>query len=64
MDADEREVKESGLKEHFYRFLVEKKDLAQFVIVENDPPPIALDKGSIVTSFAGSQGAGERRGFY
>lgn len=64
LDADEKEVKDSGLKEHFYRFLVEQKDRAQFVIIENDPPPIALGEGSIVTSFAGSLGTGERRGLY
>uniref|UniRef100_A0A9E8A469 Rad50/SbcC-type AAA domain-containing protein n=1 Tax=Bosea sp. NBC_00436 TaxID=2969620 RepID=A0A9E8A469_9HYPH len=64
LDADEKEVKESGLKEHFYRFLVEKKDLAQFVIIENDTPPISLGEGSIVTSFTGSLGRGGRRGYY
>lgn len=47
-----------------YRFLGGAKDQAQFVIIENDPPPIALGEGSIVTSFAGSQGTGERRGLY
>lgn len=64
LDADEKEVKDSGLKEHFYRFLVEQKDRAQFVIIENDPPPIALGDDSIVHSFAGSPGTGQRRGLY
>ncbi len=64
-DADEKEVKNSGLKEHFYRFLVDQKDQAQFVIIiENDPPPIELGEKSMVALFVGSQGIGERRGLY
>jgi hypothetical protein len=64
LDADEKVVKDSGLKEHFYRFLLEQKDEANFVIIENDSPPIALGDGSLVTSFAGSQGTGARQGLY
>lgn len=64
LDADEKKVKDSGLKEHFYRFLVDQKDQAQFVIIENDPPPIELGERSTVTLFVGSQGIGERRGLY
>jgi hypothetical protein len=51
-------VKDCGLKEHFYRFLLEQKDQAQLVIIENDPAPISLGDGSIVLSFAGSLGTG------
>jgi hypothetical protein len=58
LDADEKEVKDCGLKEHFYRFLLEQKDQAQLVIIENDPAPISLGDGSIVLSFAGSLGTG------
>jgi hypothetical protein len=57
-------VKDSGLKEHFYKFLLNQKDQAQFVIIENDPPPIDLGEKSVVTLFVGSQGAGARRGLY
>lgn len=64
LDADEKEVKDSGLKEHFYRFLVDQKDSAQFVIIENDPPPIDLDEKSKVTLFVGALGRGERQGLY
>jgi hypothetical protein len=64
LDADEKEVKDSGLKEHFYKFLVDQNDQAQFVIIENDPPPIELGEKSMVTLFVGSQGTGERRGLY
>jgi hypothetical protein len=64
LDADEKEVKDSGLKEHFYKFLVDQNDQMQFVIIENDPPPIALGEKSMVTLFVGSQETGERRGLY
>jgi hypothetical protein len=64
LDAGEKEVKDSGLKEHFYKFLVDQKGQGQFVIIENDPPPIQLGEKSLVTLFVGSQGTGERRGLY
>jgi hypothetical protein len=64
LDADEKEVKDSGLKDHFYKFLVDQKDSAQFVIIENDPPPIELGNKSRVTLFVGALGRGERQGLY
>ncbi|GEC15353.1 hypothetical protein [Nitrobacter winogradskyi] len=64
LDADEKEVKDSGLKDHFYKFLVDQKDSAQFVIIENDPPPIELGDKSKVTLFVGALGRGERQGLY
>jgi hypothetical protein len=64
LDPDEKEVKDSGLKEYFYKFLVRQEDSVQFLIIENDPPPIELGERSVVTLFVGSQGTGERRGLY
>jgi hypothetical protein len=64
LENDEQEVKDNRINENFYRFLIEYRDQAQFLIIENDPPPIELGEGSLVTAFTGSPGTGERRGFY
>jgi hypothetical protein len=44
LSDDERAVKASGVKEHFFAYLKEKSDAAQFVIIENDPPPAELGR--------------------
>ncbi|UMY18794.1 hypothetical protein MMB17_05615 [Methylobacterium organophilum] len=61
---DERQVAESRLNEHFYRFLIENADEAQFIVIENDAPPIGLDADARVTTFVGRQGSGGRKGFF
>ena len=62
LSADERAVTQTGLNEHFYRFLLDRGAGAQFVIVENDAPPIDLGPTAKVTRFVGTQGEGGRRG--
>jgi hypothetical protein len=62
LSSDEELVVKSGLKEYFYRYLLELSDKTQFIIIENDPPPFDLGPKSIVTRFVGSTGQGGRRG--
>lgn len=62
--ADERQVAESGLNGHFYRFLLDNADKAQFVVIENDAPPFDLGDAAQVTTFVGSEGLGGRKGFF
>ncbi|MFY9292563.1 MAG: hypothetical protein WAP03_17995 [Methylorubrum rhodinum] len=62
--ADEKQVAESGLNAHFYRFLLDNADKAQFVVIENDTPPFDLGDAARVTTFVGSEGSGGRRGFF
>jgi hypothetical protein len=40
LSDDEKAVKASGVKDHFFAYLKEKSTEAQFVIIENDPPPL------------------------
>ena len=62
LSSDEELVLKSGLKEYFYRYLLELSDTTQFIIIENDPPPFDLGPKSMVTRFVGSTGQGGRRG--
>ena len=62
LSADEQAVTRTGLKEHFYRYLLDHSHDAQFVIVENDAPPIDFGSDAKVTRFVGPQGQGGRRG--
>jgi hypothetical protein len=62
LSDDEARVKATGLKEHFYRFLLDKAEDSQFIIVENDAPPFDLGAKAKVTIFSGPQGAAGRRG--
>lgn len=63
LSADEAEVIEAGLKDEFYRFLLDHRDEAQFIIVENDPPPAGL-RGMHITTFTGPLGSGGRKGLF
>jgi hypothetical protein len=62
LSADEREVMETGLNEHFYRNLLNPTLDAQFIVIENDAPPFDLGPDAKVTRFAGSLGGGGRVG--
>ena len=62
LSGDEELVVKSALKEYFYRYLLELSDTTQFIIIENDPPPVDLGPRSMVTRFVGSTGRGDRRG--
>ncbi|MDV3251134.1 hypothetical protein DevBK_07325 [Devosia sp. BK] len=64
LSADEEEVQESGLKVEFYRFLMEHRNLAQFIIIENDPPPADFGDGASITVFTGPLGTGARKGLF
>jgi phage shock protein A len=61
---DEKEVVRMGLNEHFYRFLLEKASVAQFIIIENYEPPVDLGPTSRVVAFVGPGGEGDRKGFF
>jgi hypothetical protein len=62
LSADEQAVTQTGLNEHFYRYLLDHGEGAQFLIVENDAPPFDLGPNANVTRFVGLQGQGGRRG--
>jgi len=62
LSSDEKEVVQSGLSEHFYRYLVSLSNTIQFIIMENDPPPINLGPNSMITTFVGKEGEGGRHG--
>jgi hypothetical protein len=62
LSSDEEEVVQSGLNEHFYRYLVGLSDTIQFIIMENTAPPIDLGPKSMITTFVGKEGEGGRHG--
>ena len=62
LSSDEEEVVQSGLNEHFYRYLVSLSNTIQFIIMENDPPPFNLGPNSMITTFVGKEGEGGRHG--
>jgi hypothetical protein len=65
LSPDEEMIVKSGLAEQFYKFLIEKSSVAQFVILENKEPPIPLPPPSLVTVFAGGdRRPGVRQGFF
>jgi hypothetical protein len=62
---DERKaIKASGVKDHFFAYLKEKSTEAQFVIIENDPPPVGVETYATIYSFAGNEGEEGRKGFF
>lgn len=61
---DEQEVVESGLKDHFYRYLLAHAETVQFIVIENDRPPFDLPAPARVTTFVGQEGSGSRKGFF
>jgi hypothetical protein len=62
LSADEQAVTRTGLNEHFYRYLLDQGRDAQFIIIENDPPPFDLGPNAMVTTFVGPLGEGGRQG--
>jgi hypothetical protein len=64
LSADEDIIKHSGVKDWFYRYLLDHTQNAQFIVIENDPPPFDLGADTKVTVFTGPQGAGSRQGLF
>lgn len=64
LDEDEELVGQTKLKHHFYEYLLRTSGDVQYVIIENDRPPIDLGESAKVTTFAGEDGIGDRRGFF
>jgi hypothetical protein len=64
LSADERAVVQTGLNEHFYRYLLDQAHNAQFLIIENDAPPLELGPNARVTTFTGPSGQGGRQGLF
>jgi hypothetical protein len=62
LSSDEQDVVQSGLNKNFYRYLVSLSDTIQFIIMENEPPPIDLGPNSMITTFVGKEGEGGRHG--
>lgn len=59
---DEEALKQTGLKDHFYRHLLGLSREAQFLVVENDPPP--GDLAAEITAFTGASSSTGRRGLF
>jgi hypothetical protein len=64
LSVDEQAVTQTGLNEHFYRYLLDHGDSTQFLIVENDAPPFDLGANAMVTTFVGPLGEGGRQGLF
>ena len=64
LDADEELVGHTRLKHHFYEYLLRTSGDVQYVIIENDAPPIDLGPSARITIFAGEDGEGDRLGFF
>ena len=64
LSADEKQVTASGVNSHFYRYLIEQSQNAQFIVVENDAPPIESSLDTSKTIFAGRPGDGLRQGLF
>jgi hypothetical protein len=64
LSADEEIVKKSGVKDWFYQYLLDHSQGAQFIVIENDPPPFDLGLNTRVTVFTGPRGAGSRQGLF
>jgi hypothetical protein len=64
LSEDEKAVKASGVKDHFFAYLKAKSASAQFVIIENDPPPAAVGAYATIHSFVGDEGEEGRKGLF
>jgi hypothetical protein len=64
LSDDEKTIKASGVKEHFFAYLKEKTEFAQFIIIENDPPPSDAGSYAKVHAFVGDEGDEGRKGFF
>ncbi|WFT86002.1 hypothetical protein [Rhizobium leguminosarum] len=62
LSPDEVQVKNAGLNTYFYEYLERQSSHAQFIIVENDPPPFQLSPAAKVTTFTGPHAEEGRRG--
>ncbi|KZC01445.1 putative nucleic acid-binding Zn-ribbon protein [Methylobacterium sp. PvP062] len=64
LSEDERVLSETQLKHRFYDYLIRTAGSVQYVIIENDAPPIDLGPDARITIFAGERGVGDRKGFF
>ncbi|WP_156375582.1 hypothetical protein [Methylobacterium sp. Leaf125] len=64
LSEDEKVLNETQLKHHFYEYLIRTSGDIQYVIIENDAPPIPLGDDASITVFAGERGIGDRKGFF
>jgi hypothetical protein len=55
---DEAALKSTSLAEHFYRHLAGLKVAAQFIVIENSDPPIAIQNLARIETFTGLEGDG------
>jgi len=58
LTEDEAALKATSLAEHFYRHLASLNSLAQFVVVENSDPPVAIHGLARIETFTGLEGNG------
>jgi hypothetical protein len=61
---DEQRLKGSSVRDGFYEYLLNQSDQAQFIVIENDPPPFVFQDRTNVVAFAGPGGEGTRQGLF
>jgi hypothetical protein len=64
LSDDEKTIKASGVKEHFFAYLKDNTALAQFIVIENDPPPLNVESYAKIHAFVGDEGDEGRKGFF
>jgi len=56
LSVDEAAVAAAGLNSHFYSYLIERSNDAQFIVIENQDPPFPLPKNVREHVFSGEHG--------
>ncbi|TBY68947.1 hypothetical protein E0H51_31555 [Rhizobium leguminosarum bv. viciae] len=64
LSEDEEILVATDLKVHFYNYLIERSNDAQFLIMENQDPPFALPSGVREHIFAGQHATDGRKGLF
>ncbi|KXS55448.1 MAG: hypothetical protein AWU57_117 [Marinobacter sp. T13-3] len=58
LSDDEKDLKKTGLAEHFYKHLASLKDKVQFIVIENSDPPTDIRDFAHIETFSGLEGNG------
>ena len=53
-----KDLKKTGLAEHFYKHLASLKDKVQFIVIENSDPPTDIRDFAHIETFSGLEGNG------
>jgi hypothetical protein len=58
LEADEKEILQTSLKDHFFEHLLANTNAGQFIILENIDPPSDISRSANVEVFYGRRGGG------